>query len=271
MKVLLLDGYNLIHRARHSLPRGFTGDDATVYSFFRSLRPLIEKFAPDKAYFVIEGYPKHRLEIAPDYKANRVRHDKDGFQAQKKKIVDLLKNNFPLTVVQHKDYECDDVLANLIKYRHCEDDCIVVSSDSDFFQLYNHHSNVQVYNPVRKAVMPAPEYDYVTWKALRGDGADNIPGFRGIGDKRATNLVLDEAALKEFLGKDESYPPLFERNRALIRFHDMSPEMKGVVYWDACNPWEDVRQVFNSMEFFSITNDKSWKKFVNTFVPLQQT
>ena len=269
MKVLLLDGYNLIHRARHSCGCGFKGDNAMVYSFFRSLRPLIEKFAPDKAYFVIEGWPKHRLEVAPDYKANRVRHDRDGFQIQKKKIIDLLKTSFPLTVVQHKDYECDDVLAGLIKHRHSKDECVVVSSDSDFFQLYNHHSNVQVYNPVRKAVMPAPQYDYVTWKALRGDGADNIPGFKGIGDKRATNLVLNETALNDFLNKDASYPALFEMNKMLIGFHDMASEMESVSYWDSCVSWEDVKQVFNGLEFFSITNDKSWKKFVDTFVPLQ--
>ncbi|HIL97545.1 MAG TPA: hypothetical protein EYG51_16770 [Pseudomonadales bacterium] len=271
MRVLLLDGYNLMHRARHSMSRGFAGDDVIVYSFFRSLRPLIEKFAPDKAYFVIEGYPRQRLEMAPDYKATRVRHDDDGFQAQKKKIVDLLKSNFPLTVVQHGDYECDDVLANLIKHKHSEDDCTVVSSDSDFFQLYNHHSNVQVYNPVRKAVMPAPEYDYVTWKALRGDGADNIPGFRGIGDKRATNLVLNKVALMDFLRKDESYPILFEKNKMLIRFHDMESEMKNIIYWDDCGSWEDVKRVFDEMEFFSITNDRSWKKFAGTFASLQLT
>ena len=48
-KVLILDGYNLLYRARYS---GMNkGDDSTIFNFFRSLRPLIEKFDPDTAYF----------------------------------------------------------------------------------------------------------------------------------------------------------------------------------------------------------------------------
>ena len=49
------------------------GENATIFGFFRSLRPLIEKFNPDKAYFVLEGYPKHRYELAADYKGTRVK------------------------------------------------------------------------------------------------------------------------------------------------------------------------------------------------------
>ena len=45
MKILLLDAYNLIYRARSGFTRG---DFPVVYNFFRSLRPLIEKFDPDR-------------------------------------------------------------------------------------------------------------------------------------------------------------------------------------------------------------------------------
>ena len=64
MKVLLLDGYNLIHRARS----GYTkGDYPVIYNFFRGIRPIIEKFTPDKVYFVLEGKPKHRNTIYSNY------------------------------------------------------------------------------------------------------------------------------------------------------------------------------------------------------------
>ena len=268
MKVLFLDAYNLIHRARHSLPRGSGGEYPIVYSFFRSLRPIIEKFAPDKAYFVLEGRPKRRLELAPDYKATRVRHDDDGFQKQKGKIIELVKEYFPMTAVRHEDYECDDVLANLIRYKHATDECTVVSSDTDFFQLYNHHTNVKVYNPIRKMMMPEPEYNYVTWKALRGDSADNIPGFKGIGTKRATMLTLNEDARRQFLSRDDSFVQIFEKNQELIRFHDMKSEMENLRYWEGRGLWTEVRKAFDDMKFFSITNDKSWQKFVNTFACL---
>ena len=33
--------------------------------------------------------------------------------------------------------------------------------------------------------------------------------------------------------------------------------------------WDKVREEFLGLEFFSITNDKSWSKFINTFRKLQ--
>ena len=264
-KVLLLDGYNLIYRARHSFARG---PHSTIFSFFRSLRPLIEKFDPDKAYFVIEGYPKKRMNLLPEYKATRTHDDKDDFQRQKRYIINILKERFPVEVIRHPDHECDDVLANLIKYKHPTDDCVVISTDTDFIQLLNHHPNVALYNPIRKKYVPTPNYDYVTWKSLKGDGSDNISGFHGIGDKRATALALDESRLNEFLATD-STRLLFDRNYELIKFFDLENEMNHLESSTYDLNWNDVKEQFQEMEFFSITNPKSWDRFVQTFKKLQ--
>ena len=110
-KVLILDGYNLLYRARYS---GMNkGDYSTIFNFFRSLRPLIEKFDPDTAYFVLEGRPKKRLEMLPDYKGQREYHNKDNFSEQRREIIELLIEYFPIQLVRHPDYECDDVAAHL--------------------------------------------------------------------------------------------------------------------------------------------------------------
>ena len=68
MRVLILDGHNLIHRARAGYHRG---DHSVTFMFFRSLRPLVEKMNPDKVYFVLEGSPKKRIATDANYKANR--------------------------------------------------------------------------------------------------------------------------------------------------------------------------------------------------------
>ena len=77
MKVLFLDAYNLMYRARYGFGKG---EHSTIFSFFRSLRPLVEKFKPDQVYFVLEGYPKQRMALLPEYKANRVHEDKDDWR-----------------------------------------------------------------------------------------------------------------------------------------------------------------------------------------------
>ena len=65
MKVLILDGYNLLYRAYHG---NRFGQFHTVYNFFRSLRPIVEKFSPGKAYFVLEGVPVNNVIDLASYK-----------------------------------------------------------------------------------------------------------------------------------------------------------------------------------------------------------
>ena len=121
MKVVMLDAYNLIHRARS----GFTkGDHAVVYNFFRGVRPLVELHNPDRVYFVLEGVPKHRQALLPTYKSDRVSPG-DSFHNQKRIIISLVRSAFPFQVVQAEDLECDDLIGNLARY-HDEkgDDCV---------------------------------------------------------------------------------------------------------------------------------------------------
>ncbi len=261
-KVLLLDGYNLLYRARS----GFTGSEyAIVYNFFRSFRAIIEKFDPDTAYFVLEGKPVDRIEQFEGYKAQRVYHDTDGFQRQKDIIINLLRRRFPINVVRHPRYECDDVLAAIATSLHKNDKCTVVSSDTDFLQLYDQHKNIEIYNPIRKKVLEKPQVDYVTWKSLRGDPADNIPGFKGVGDKRAQKLVSDKALLEEFLDKADNRQT-FNKNMSLIRFHDLGEGLQKIERSTPEMDWEAVRAYFNQMGFKTITEEKSWIKFRDTFI-----
>ncbi len=261
MKVLLLDGYNLMYRARYGFAKG---PHSTIFSFFRSLRPLVEKFDPDQVYFVIEGYPKQRMTLLPEYKATRVYDDKDDFQRQKRYIINILKESFPIHVVRHPDHECDDVIGNLVETTHKDDECIVVSTDTDFIQLYNTCKNVALYNPVKKKYVPHPGFDYVTWKSLKGDGSDNIEGFHGIGDKRALAMVNNRELLNSFLDKDQNRL-MFEKNYRLIKFFDLSNEMHKLENYGPVANWDTVREAFIELEFFSMTNDKSWEKYVKTF------
>ena len=106
MRTLVLDAYNLIYRAKS----GFTkGENAVVFMFFRSLRALIDKFNPDECFFVLEGMPKTNIENLGEYKANRPKQD-PSFHRQKNIIISMVKDLFPITVVRHPDFECDDIV-----------------------------------------------------------------------------------------------------------------------------------------------------------------
>ena len=266
-KVLILDGYNLLYRARYS---GMNkGDFSTIFNFFRSLRPLIEKFNPDTAYFVLEGMPKKRLELLSEYKGQREYHNKDNFSQQRRDIIEILWEFFPISLVKHPDYECDDVAAHLAKENDDGNtEVTIVSSDTDFIQLIS--DTVKVYNPVKKDYVEGTEYDYVMWKALRGDSADNIEGFSGIGDKRAKAIVENEEKLEDFLNKDDNRTK-FEMNLNLISFHDLvdDNEVENIKFFQTpfAPKWDNLKQLFKDKYNFNsmVKTDKSWNNYINTF------
>jgi len=260
MNVLILDGYNLLHRAYHG---NRFGQFHTIFNFFRSLRPIVEKFNPDHAYFVLEGRPVGNVEALPSYKSNRGTAS-DTFNSHKHTCLDLLTKHFPIEVIRHPNFEADDVVGALARHWHLGDNVTVISSDTDFIQLLNEFETVQLYDPIRKKFAKTPDYDYVTWKALRGDPADSIPGIPGVGDKTATKMIHNSSLMESKLSKDNNRQ-IFERNLKLIKFDTLDGEMESLEVSTPWESWDDVRSVFAGFEFNSIVNDKSWNKFTSTF------
>ena len=267
MKVLLIDGMNLVHRARSGFSKG---ENALVFSFFRGLKPIVEKFAADKVYFVLEGKPKHRKNMHSGYKANRPKAP-DSFWPQVNKIREMM-HKLPIVQIRHPDFECDDVIANLAKFHSgVGNEVIIVSNDTDFMQVFDTMDQdlVCVYNPHRKKFMDPPPYNYLQWKALRGDSSDNIPGLKGVGDKTATKIINSPEMMASILScpdKNRRY----ETNLSLIRFHwfgkcdkDLIEEGAEVVYPKA--DFADLKQDFTAMQFKSMTAEKYWTKFVQAF------
>lgn len=261
-KVLLLDGYNLIYRARYS---GMNkGKHSVIFNFFRGLRPLVEKFKPDVCYFVLEGRPVKRLNNDAKYKAQRVYNNEDNFSEQKKEIIRILAEYFPITLARHENYECDDIINYLANDLHKDDMSTIISSDTDFIQSIN--ENNQLYNPVKKDFIQKTDYDYVSWKSLVGDKSDNIMGFKGIGNKRALNLILDKDKFKEFLTIKENKEK-FNNNMFMIKFHELNDDIKDIVFKrNSFQNWDLLKKEFINFEFNSIIGkEKTWEKYINTF------
>ncbi len=280
MKHLIIDGMNFMHRAR----AGFQlGPHPLMFNFFRNLRAQVELHKPDRIWYVLEGYPKHRHEALPEYKANRELQIEDPDYASKvdemkrffagnNDVLELMMKCFPITVARHPDFECDDTIHYLVGKLIGEvDEVTIVSSDTDFIQSlqeFPHNGRLKLYNPMKKVFVEAPEgYNYVHWKALRGDGSDNIPGIPGVGDKTAEKMLMVPGSAVKFTNNPE-HMEIFRRNCGLIRFHEFTEENgaeQGVQTWTGKADWIETKRVFDSYNFNSITNDKSWKKFTETF------
>lgn len=270
MSILCIDFMNQCHRARSGFQMG---PAPVVFNFFRQFKALVEQFNPNRVYVVLEGKPIQRYELLPEYKATRKVEEADPkyaellkFFEQKNKIVELLSTRFPVSVVRHATSECDDTIYNMIERSSTAVPWVVVSNDTDFTQLLQQFQHVKIWNPIKKDYASAPEeYDYVTWKSLRGDGSDNISGIPGVGDKTAAELASDPDKLKKFL-EDEVHAKIFNRNYELISFRKWTDtertEMTSTV---PQKNWEDVRSAFDGYGFKSLTKDDAWSKFVSPF------
>lgn len=270
MSIMIIDGANFLHRAR----AGFAhGEHALVFTFFRNLRALVGQMQPERVIFCREGHPKHRYAALPEYKANRIveadspkAREMEDFHRQCKIVIDLMSECFPISVMKHPDFECDDLIYNIIANGASSTEYVVVSNDSDFTQLPQQFGNAKVYNPMKKQYVVPPTYDYVTWKALRGDGSDNIPGIPGCGDKTATMLAENEDKLKAYFTEDPERARIFSRNHDLISFHRFNDEELMQVTCSApSRDWDVVKTAFEGWNFQSLLVEKTWAKFIGTF------
>jgi len=218
----------------------------------------------------MDGYPKKRMEMQPDYKGTRVYHDKDGFRAQKKVALNIIRDCIPFVVARHPEAEADDVIADLVLAGIPEDhEKIVVSSDTDFIQLCQDAKNAYLYNPIKKDFREIPEYPYARWKALRGDSSDNISGIRGIGNKRAAQL-LQPGRLEEHFTKFPEHRQKYLQNLEMIMLQPLTEiERSKIEHSYPDLPLETLREAFTTLKFKSMIEDKSWEKYSRPFMELK--
>ena len=174
----------------------------------------------------------------------------------------------PIETVYHPDYECYDVIADLVTRQHSDDECVVLSNDTDFIQLYATHKDVSIYSPVKKEYLISPDYNYVHWKSLVGDSSDNIKGVPRVGKKTASKIL--EEGLLHWLDENPGKAEIFDRNVKLISFADLSDKFDDFVITESEADYDEIRKEFNEMDFASITRDKTWDKFVGTFTNIGQ-
>ncbi len=275
-KVLFIDGANLIWRACVKFSKSWGDKESTkenahpdevifTFNFFRNLRPIIEELSPDKCFFVLEGRPQFRYDLFADYKANRIikeasrKENNETFFKTKDIILPLLQH-LPITICRAADFEADDVISTLCENMKNES-LTVLSNDSDYIQLLQRdYTDCKIYNPIKKEYMTAPTYPYVAWKCLNGDKSDNIPAL--LKPKKALDTVQDPIKFQTFLKVEENRAN-FSVNRQLIEFRLVPEDEISLI--EGHRDFVALRQEFIKMQFESITNDKSWEKYCDTF------
>src|SRR5918998_6516225 len=206
MRVYLIDGYSLLYRAFYALPQSIATSSGlptnALYGFTSMVLKLLDSEEEEVGIGVVwdGGMPAFRVEIFPEYKANRSSMPEE-LRVQLDHLDEILASmNIP--AIRAEGFEADDALATLSRRVPEDVELFIVTGDQDAMQLVD--GRVKVLRTTRGVsetktygrgeviedygVTPEQIPDY---KALVGDPSDNIPGVRGIGPKGAASLLRE--------------------------------------------------------------------------------
>ena len=229
----VIDGNSLMHRAFHAVPPTMNAPDGrptnAIFGFLNMFLKMIDAFNPDGVVVAFDkGKPRVRMEMLPQYKAQRPPMDPD-LHAQFPMIKELLAAlNVP--ILQSEGWEGDDILGTMARLgEQAGCDMLLVTGDRDMYQLVTEHVNVVSTRKGRSDVaIMTPEsvddlYHGITpalvpdFYGLKGDTSDNIPGVPGIGPKKASALIAQYGSLDEVIAHaDEVKGKMGENLRAHI-------------------------------------------------------
>lgn len=229
----VIDGNSLMHRAFHAVPPTMNAPDGrptnAIFGFLNMFLKMIDAFNPDGVVVAFDkGKPRVRMEMLPQYKAQRPPMDPD-LHAQFPMIKELLVAlNVP--ILQSEGWEGDDILGTMARLgEEAGCDMLLVTGDRDMYQLVTEHVNVvSTRKGLSDVAIMTPEsvddlYHGITpalvpdFYGLKGDTSDNIPGVPGIGPKKASALIAKYGSLDEVIAHaDEVKGKMGENLRAHI-------------------------------------------------------
>lgn len=229
----VIDGNSLMHRAFHAVPPTMNAPDGrptnAIFGFLNMFLKMIDAFNPDGVVVAFDkGKPRVRMEMLPQYKAQRPPMDPD-LHAQFPMIKELLTAlNVP--ILQSEGWEGDDILGTMARLgEQAGCDMLLVTGDRDMYQLVTEHVNVvSTRKGLSDVAIMTPEsvddlYHGITpalvpdFYGLKGDTSDNIPGVPGIGPKKASALIAKYGSLDEVIAHaDEVKGKMGENLRAHI-------------------------------------------------------
>lgn len=229
----VIDGNSLMHRAFHAVPPTMNAPDGrptnAIFGFLNMFLKMIDAFNPDGVVVAFDkGKPRVRMEMLPQYKAQRPPMDPD-LHVQFPMIKELLTAlNVP--ILQSEGWEGDDILGTMARLgEEAGCDMLLVTGDRDMYQLVTEHVNVvSTRKGLSDVAIMTPEsvddlYHGITpalvpdFYGLKGDTSDNIPGVPGIGPKKASALIAQYGSLDEVIAHaDEVKGKMGENLRAHI-------------------------------------------------------
>lgn len=205
-KLVLIDGHSILNRAYYGLPNLTNSagiHTGAVFGFLNIMFKILEEEKPDYIAVAFDVHaPTFRHEMYEAYKGTR-----KPMPEELREQVPLMKDMLRAMNVQmasQAGLEADDILGTLAKKAEAEGmEVSLISGDRDLLQIATDHIKIRIpktkqgrteiedyyASDVLEKLQVTPT-QFIELKALMGDTADNIPGVPKIGEKTATELML---------------------------------------------------------------------------------
>ena len=215
-KLLIIDGSNLLFQMFFGMPSRIVNAEGKAIQgtlgFVGALLKILRRVQPTHFLIIFDGQHENiRSEIDTDYKANRIDFSEvDEKENPYSQLPDVYKALEYLGVkyLETTTCESDDVIAGYALEYGNDHEIVISSLDSDFFQLVSENVSVLRYRG-KKTIVCTPAYirekfnispsQYVDFKSLVGDTADNIKGVNKVGPKTAAMLLEEYGTLQSIL------------------------------------------------------------------------
>lgn len=251
-RLLVVDGSNLLFQMFYGMPARIAGKDGKAIQgtlgFVGALLRMIRMVKPTHVAVVFDGECANaRCELDAQYKANRPDYsqmpEEETPFSQLPDICAAL-DHLQIPHRETEDCEADDYLAAFAKRWGQDGEVIIASQDSDLFQLITDKVRILRYRGdktviwdecrIREKLGIAPA-QYVDFKSLTGDHADNIRGADQVGPKTAAALLKQFGTLEQVIDGAEQIgkpsvrtsilrnAPRLRTNQLLIRLDGSHP------------------------------------------------
>lgn len=290
-KIVLIDGHSILNRAFYGLPpltnaKGFHTN--AIYGFLNIFFKLVDEEKPDYVTVAFDvKAPTFRHEMYAAYKGTR-KGMPEELREQVPVMQDVLRA-MGVQIITRPGLEADDILGTLARRSEAAGmEVLLMSGDRDLLQIATDHitillpktkggkTEVERYNTQdvldKYHVQPL---GIIELKALMGDSADNIPGVPKVGEKTATDLLMQYGTVENLyahLGEitKKGLHDTLEANRELA----FLSKRLATIRVDAEVPYdEELARVhdYYTPEAYAYFRDLEFKNFLNRFENAQDT
>ena len=211
-KLVLIDGHSILNRAFYGVPDLTNGQGLhtnAVYGFLNIMFKILEEEQPDYLTVAFDVHaPTFRHEIYQDYKGTRKPMPQE--LREQVPVMKQMLQAMRICIMEKAGLEADDILGTIAKRGEREGmEVALVSGDRDLLQIASDHIKIRIpktkggrteiedyYAKDVEAKYQVDPIQFIDLKALMGDTADNSPGVPKVGEKTATELMVQFGSLE---------------------------------------------------------------------------